>query len=109
MRNCIGFLNISNILTESYMLVIFDILKMFLSTDDESDLQTVKNTLAARKEYYPLTLCIIKPLELCLKRNNTNLNKKYFLETNGTAQKTHMPLTVYSQIVTFLLNNLTNH
>ena len=90
MLNFIDSLNDSNILTSNCMLVNFDIVNMFLSIDNESGLQAVKNTLDTRDEQFPPTCCIIKALELCLKCNNSIFNKKHFLQNDGTAQDPHM-------------------
>ena len=90
MLNFIDFLNDSNILTENCMLVSFDITNIFPNIDNESGLQAVKNTLEAREEQFPPTLCKIEALELCLKCNNSIFNKKHFLQNDSTAQRPHM-------------------
>ena len=80
MLSFIDFLNDSNIFTENCMLVSFDITSIFPNIDNESGLQAVKNTLEAREEQFPPTLCKIEGLELCLKCNNSIFNKKQFLQ-----------------------------
>ena len=65
MLNFIDYLNNSNILKENCMLVSFDIVSMFPSTDNESGSHNVTNALEARKEQVPTTLCINEALELC--------------------------------------------
>ena len=97
MLNFIDFLNDSNILTESCMLVSFDIVNMFPSIDNDCALQAVKNALEAREEQFAPALCIIEAFELCLKYNNSIFNKKHFLQNDGTAQGPHMSCS-YSDI-----------
>ena len=55
-HNCID--NFSGILRENCMLVSFDIVNMFSSTDDESGIQAVKNILEAREEHIPLFISL---------------------------------------------------
>ena len=79
------------------MLVSFDIVNMFPSTDNESGLQAEKNALEAREEQFPTTLCITEALELCLKCYSSIFNKKHYFQTDGTAAGPHIPCS-YSDI-----------
>ena len=90
MPNFLDFVNDSNILTEIFMLVSFDIVNMFHNIDYESDLEAVKNALKAREEQFPPTFCIIEGLKLSLKCNNSVFIKKHFLQNDGTAQGPHI-------------------
>ena len=72
------------------MLFSFGIANVFASIDNKSGLRAVKNTLEAREEQFPPTLCIIGAFELCLKCNNSIFNKRRFLQNDGTAQGPHM-------------------
>ena len=90
MLNFIDFLNDSNILTENCMLVSFDKVNIFPSTDNESGLEVVKNALEANEEQFPHTLCITEAHELCVKCNNSIFNKKYFLQNDNTAPGPHI-------------------
>ena len=95
MLNFIDFLNDSNILTENCMLVSFDIVNMFPSIDNESS-SCKKRSRSQRRTISTYSL-YNEALELCLKCNNSIFNKKYFLQTNGTAQGPHMSCS-YSDI-----------
>ena len=103
MLNFIDFLNNSNILTENCTLVSFDIANMFPSIDNDSDLQAVKNALEAREEQFPLGLCIIKALELCLKCNTPFSIRNVFFRMTAL----HKALICLVHIVTLPVNNLT--
>ena len=93
----IDYLNKSNILTEDCILLILDIVNIFPSRDNQSGLQAVKNALEARQEQFPPTGCIIEALKLCLESNNPVFNNKHFIQTDGTAQDSHMSCS-YSDI-----------
>ena len=90
MLNFIHFLNDSNILTKNCMLVSFNIVNMFPSTDNESSRQAVEKALEAREEQFPPTLCITEALKLCLKCNNSILTRRHFLQNDGVAQGHHI-------------------
>ena len=98
MLNLINYLNDSNILMENCMLVSFDIASMFASIDNEYGIQPVKNALEATEGQIPPTFCIMEALELCLKCSNSIFHKKHFLQTDGTAQCSHISCS-YSDIV----------
>ena len=77
-------------LPDNSVLVSFDVVNMFPSIDYESSIKAVKEMLDVRENKNPPTVYILEALRLCLECNNSVLNNKNFLQTNGTAQGPHM-------------------
>lgn len=50
------------------------------SIDNETGIQAVKNTAETSGEQFSPTISIIEALELCLKCDNSILNKKLFFQ-----------------------------
>ena len=69
----------SNTLTTDCMFVSSDIIKMFSNIDNISRLKAVKNIREARQNQFPPPTCIIEALKLCVERNNSVFNNKYFV------------------------------
>ena len=90
MLTVIGNLNKSNTLTSDCKLVSFDIVNMFPSIDNISELK-------ARQDQFPPTACIIEALKLCLVCNNSIFNNKHFLQSDSTVQGPRMSCS-YSDI-----------
>ena len=63
---------------------------MFPSIDNKSGLKSVHNILELRDSKFPPASCVIEVLDLCLSCNNSIFNKTNYLQTDGTAQGTHM-------------------
>ena len=87
----------SMFLPANAILVTFDIVNMFPSTDNKSGLDAVKSALLKSSTNAPPVECILEGLELCLTCNNSTFNNRNFLQTGGTAQGPHMSCT-YSDI-----------
>ena len=104
----IDYLNKSNILTKDSILVSFGIVNIFPSIDNQSGLQAVKNTLEARQEQFPPTVCITEALKLCLESNKSVFNNNHFLQTDGTAQGPQMSCS-YSEIAIESFNKKALH
>ena len=66
-------------------------------TINKSDLDAVKSVLLKRSTNTPPVECILEGLELCLTCNNSIFNNRNFLQTDGTAQGSHMSCS-YSDI-----------
>ena len=77
-------------LPENFVLVSFEVVNMFPSIDNESGIKAVKKLLSERESNNPPTEYIFGALRLCLKCNNSVVNGKNFIQTDGTAQGLHM-------------------
>ena len=73
MLDIIDNLNDSNLLDNS-VLVSFDVVNMFPSTENESGIKAVKEMLNVREKKNPATECILEALRLCLECNNLVFN-----------------------------------
>ena len=62
---------------------------MFLSIDDKSGIKAVKNVLNDRESEHPPE-CVLEALRVCLEYNNSVLNDKNLIQTDGRAQGSHM-------------------
>ena len=89
MLNIVDELSRSNLPSES-IVVEFDIVNMFPSIDNDVGLKAVFEILESRVNKFPPTQSVIEALELCLTCNNSILNNKNYLQTDGTAQGPHM-------------------
>ena len=97
MRTLCYNLNKSNTLTSDCRLVSFVIINMFCSINNISGLKAVKSILDARQDQFPPTACNIEAFKLCLECNNSIFNNKHFLQSDGTAQGSHISCS-YSDI-----------
>ena len=70
---------------------------MFCSINNISGLKAVKSILDARQDQFPPTACNIEAFKLCLECNNSIFNNKHFLQSDGTAQGSHISCS-YSDI-----------
>ena len=60
---------------------------MFSSNHNESGIRlSVERLLNTRSNLNPPTLCILGALRLCLERNNSIFDNKFYLQTDGKAQ-----------------------
>ena len=89
MLDIIGKINNSNLPTNSIR-VGFNIVNMFPSIDSKSGLKSVHDLLELHDSKFPPTNCVIEARELCLSCNNSIFNNTNYLQTDGTAQGTHM-------------------
>ena len=87
--DAIDYIN-SMFLPANAILVTFDIVNMFPSTDSKSGSDAVKSALLKSSTNAPPVECILEGLELCLTCNNSIFNNRNFLQTDGTAQGPHM-------------------
>ena len=70
---------------------------MFPTIDNISGLKAVKSVLDTKQDQFPPTACIIEALKLCLECSISVFNNKHFLQSDGTAQGTHLSCS-YSDI-----------
>ena len=84
-------INNSSLPTNS-ILVGFDAVNMFPSTDNNSGLKSVHDILEFRDSEFPRTSSIIKVIDLCLSYDNSIFNNKNYLPTDSTAQRPHIDL-----------------
>ena len=70
---------------DNTILVLFDIIKMYPSIDNDRGIAAVRNALGTRAYKSPSTDCIIEGLEICLKCNNSRSGSQNLLQLNGTA------------------------
>ena len=89
MLDIIDNLNDTN-LPENSVLLSFDVKNMFPSTDNETGMKAVKKVLHGRESKNPTIEYILEPLRICLECNNSVFNNKNFIQTDGTAQGSHM-------------------
>ena len=87
----------SMLLPADAILVNFNIVNMFPNTGNKSGLDAVKFVLLKRSINTPPVECILEGLELRLTCNNSIFNNRNFLQTDGTAQGSHMSCS-YSDI-----------
>ena len=96
----IDMINDNNILTEDSVLFSFDIVNMFPSIDNVSDLEAVSEILENKETDFPPAESILEILELCLECNNTVFNEKFYLQEDGTAMGPYMSCS-YSDIAMY--------
>ena len=96
MLDIIGNLNDSD-LPENSVLVSFDVVNMFPYINNESGIKAVKKVLNDKESKSPPTERILEALRLSLECNNSVSNDKNIIQTNGTAQGSHMSCS-YSDI-----------
>ena len=77
-------------LSENCVLVSFDVVNMFPNIDNKSGVLSVKEALANSNFGVDSTQCIVDALEICPTCNNSKFNHQHFLQTDGTAQGSHM-------------------
>ena len=77
-------------LPENCVLVSFDVVNMFPNIDNKSGVLSVKEALANSNFGVDSTQCIVDALEICPTCNNSKFNHQHFLQTDGTAQGSHM-------------------
>ena len=65
MLNIIDDINNNNMITDSSILVSFDIVNMFPSIDNISGLDAVSEILSKRESYFPPAGCILEALSVC--------------------------------------------
>ena len=83
-------------------LVSFDIVKMFLGNkNNKSGLDVMKSVLLKRSTNTPPVECILGGLELCLICNSSIFNNRNFLQTDSTAQGSHMSCS-YCDIANYI-------
>ena len=100
MLNIIDMINDCNILTEDSVLVSFDIVNMFPSIHNVSDLEAVSEILENWETNFPPAECILQTLKLCLECNNSVFNESFFLQEDSTAMGPHMSCS-YSDIAMY--------
>ena len=70
MFNIINDINNNNMITDSSILVSFDIVNMFPSIDNISGLEAVSEIFSNRESDFPPAECIFETLTICLECNN---------------------------------------
>ena len=61
----------NNTISDSSILVSFDIVNMFPSIDNISSFEAVSEILSNRESYFPPAECVLEDLNLCLKCSNS--------------------------------------
>ena len=89
MLDIIDKINSYNLPTNS-ILVGFGIVYMFPSIDNKSGLKSVHDILELYDSNFPPTICVVEALELCLSCNNSIFHNTNYLQTDRTAQGSHM-------------------
>ena len=90
MLDIIDDINNNNKITDSSILVSFDIVSMFPSIDNISGLEAVLAILSNRESDLPLAECILEALTICLECNKSVFDNLFYLQENGTAMAPHM-------------------
>ena len=85
MLNIIDNLN-NNCVPENVIFISFDVVNMFPTVYSESLINSDECLLSTRPILNSPTLCILEVLRLCLWCNNSILNNKFYLQTDGKAQ-----------------------
>ena len=96
MLGTIDDVNYSNMITDSSILVSFDIVKMFPNIDNMSSLEAVSETLSNREPDFPLVDCILEALTLCLEGNNSVFDNVYRRIVHPWALACHVPVATLS-------------
>ena len=100
MLNIIDDINNNNMITDSSILVSFDIVNMFPSIDNISGLEAVSEIVNDRESDFPPAECILEALTICLECNNSVFDNVFYLQENGTAMGSHMSCS-YSDIAMY--------
>ena len=95
-------------LPENFVLVSFDVEKMFPSIDNASGIKAVKKVLNDMESKNRPTEYVLEALRLCLECNNSVFNGKNFIQTDGTAKGCHMSCS-YSDIAMARFDNATEN
>ena len=96
-------INNNNMITDSSILVCFDIVNMFPSIDDVSSLEAVSEILSNRESDFPPAEFILEALTICLECNNSVFDNVFYLQENGTVMDPHMPCS-YNDIAMYRLD-----
>ena len=97
-----------SMLPKNCILVSFDVVNMFPNMDNKSGLLSVKEALTDSNFDVDSTQCIVDALEICLTCNNSRFNHQHFLQTDGTAQGSHMSCS-YADIAMAKYDSLANN
>ena len=83
-----------NMITDSSILVSFDIINMFPCTDNISGLAAVSEILSNRESDFPPAECILEALTICLECNNSVIDDVFYLQENDQqwALTYHVPI-----------------
>ena len=92
--------NNNNMITDSSILVSFDIVNMFPSIGNISGLEGVSEILSNKESDFPSAECILEALTICLECNNSVFDNAFYLQENGTAMGPHMSCS-YSDIAMY--------
>ena len=87
-------------ITDSSILVSFDIVNMFPSIDNISGLEEVSEILSNRESDFSPAECILEALTICLECNNSVFDNVFYLQESGTAMDPHMSCS-YSDIAMY--------
>ena len=84
----------NDMITDSSILVSFDIVNMFPCTDNISGLAAVSEILSNRESDFPPAECILEALTICLECNNSVIDDVFYLQENGQqwALTCHVPI-----------------
>ena len=72
------------------VLVAFGIVDMFSSINNVSSLEAVSEILENRETNFPHVEYFLESLKLCLERNNSVFNGKFYLQEDGNPTGPHM-------------------
>ena len=100
MLNIIDDINNNNMITDSSILVSFDIVNMFPSIDNISGLEALSEILSNRESDFSPVECILEALPICLECNNSVFDNVFYQQENGTAMGPHMSCS-YSDIAMY--------
>ena len=75
----------NNMITDSSILVSFDMVNMFPSINNISDLEAVSEILSYRESDFSTAEYILEFLTTCLECNNSVFGNVFYLQENGTA------------------------
>ena len=84
MVDIIDDINNNNMITDSSILVSFDIVNMFPSIDNVLGLEAVSEILSNRESDFPPIECILEALTICLECNNSVFDNVFYLPENGS-------------------------
>ena len=79
MLDIIDDINNNNMITDSSLLVSFDIFNMILSIDNVSGLEAVSKMLSNREFDFPPAECILEALTICVECNNSVFDNGFYL------------------------------
>ena len=71
------------------LLVSWDVISMYPSTDNKVGLSSCKAALNRREKLSPSTECLLEAIKIVLECNNSTFNNKHYCQNRGTAMGPH--------------------